>query len=419
MNGDNPTSTSAVASCLYPATNPFIRALGLAYLIFDNFEFTGMCEQGSPTGGVAVYLTWGGSLNATPTYDTVENLYFHGWTHRTFNCPATDCDAMGALLGTSHGNYGQGDQLVGIVCDGWDTDGQTLACIYGSGYDVHNSVFRYAADAAITNNTHVFHDNLIEYIASDADGVAHGNGFEFNVEFNATNAVYNNVIRHMWPGCGPTCGQVTAWQAPYSTDYTFNNLVYDVPSNGNYWDMTGAPGGGYNNWSIHLFNNTFIMPADASTIGATTTTTVNFRNNHCVTPNGGASTSCVNLTKGGTVNQLTNIVQSLSTATSQGYTASQTFAHSPAIGTGATLGVATNQQSLCSNLTGSSDPLLQAAGKACQSDTTFACAYNSSNHTVTCPARTPLGRPPGGNWDAGAYQFTPPGSASNLQAIGH
>ena len=64
----------------------------------------------------------------------------------------------------------------------------------------------------------------------------------------------------------------------------------------------------------------------------------------------------------------------------------------------------TNEQSFCAALIASSDPLIQAAGTSCQSDTTYACSYNSTSHTVICPARTIMARPSRTAWDAGAYQ---------------
>jgi len=107
MNGDNPTSVTGVASCTYPATAPFIYVMGLSTSPLNNFEFTGMCEQRTPGSGVATYISWGGAVDVAPTYNILENLYFHGWTHRTFSCPGTDCDSMTAILGTSNKAYGR------------------------------------------------------------------------------------------------------------------------------------------------------------------------------------------------------------------------------------------------------------------------------------------------------------------------
>jgi hypothetical protein len=61
-----------------------------------------------------------------------------------------------------------------------------------------------------------------------------------------------------------------------------------------------------------------------------------------------------------------------------------------------------NEQTLCATIAG----LNPAAGIACQSDTTYGVSYNTSNHTVISPARTPVARPMTGTWDSGAYQFS-------------
>jgi hypothetical protein len=61
-----------------------------------------------------------------------------------------------------------------------------------------------------------------------------------------------------------------------------------------------------------------------------------------------------------------------------------------------------------------------AAGTACQSATGYACSYNTSNHTVSCPALTLVGRPASAAWDTGAYQgATAIQPASGLKATPH
>jgi hypothetical protein len=110
---------------------------------------------------------------------------------------------------------------------------------------------------------------------------------------------------------------------------------------------------------------------------------------------------------------VTELTQSHATTNGQGYTSSETYAYSPSASSNSTVGAGTNQTgTYCAALLGSSDPILQAAGTACKSDTGYACTYNSSNHTVTCPGRTPIARPSSGAWDIGAYQFT--GAITNV-----
>jgi hypothetical protein len=95
------------------------------------------------------------------------------------------------------------------------------------------------------------------------------------------------------------------------------------------------------------------------------------------------------------------------TAASDGYTASESFDYSPTAANSPTVGVGTNEQAYCNALqtAAATDPTLSDAATACRSDTHYACAYDTSNHTVICPARTPNVRPSSGTWDVGAYQY--------------
>jgi hypothetical protein len=403
LNGDNPTSTSAVASCAHDDSNfTFVQAAVLSNITLDNFEFTGLCHSSHSPSAFYVLAQQASSADQNRTFS---NLAFHGWTHTAFNCSGGGtCSGGTGISGPTDRTFGKGDIYSGIVCDGADSDNRDFFCIFGGGYDIHNSVFRYNGNGVVINNMHVFHDNLIEYIASEGDGVAHSNGFEFNDEFQAANAIYNNVIRHMWRG-GLDCGEVSGWESPHSTDYVFNNLQYDNPCGGiNYWNLEIGLSGDAG-WTANVFNNTFIISADNPVIaGPPGGTTVNFLNNQCVTPSGGTPAQCSSYQ--GTENYTGSINQSSASAALQGYTASQAFAYSPPALSGATVGKGSNQMSLCSALTGSGDALLQVAGIACQSDTRYACTYNSSNYTVTCPSRTAMGRPSATAWDVGTYQFS-------------
>ena len=102
------------------------------------------------------------------------------------------------------------------------------------------------------------------------------------------------------------------------------------------------------------------------------------------------------------------------------YTSGETYAYSPVASANSTVGAGTNEYSgYCAAL---STAGLTAAATACESDTTYACTYNTSNHTVTCPTRTVNARPASGAWDVGAYEFTggsTPSPPTNVQMIAH
>jgi hypothetical protein len=427
MNGDNPTSNSGVGSCTHDESSlSFIKSwTASSNFYIDNFEFTGICWSGA--NNAPSYIGNGNHFSNSTTNRIIENDYFHGWTHVTFSCsqgPTGNCDGGPAISGPSDSTAGKGDTITDVVVDGSDSDKQSFSGVAFGAYDVHNSVFRYVGNGTTLNNNHVWHDNLLEYIFGSSDGVTHGNGVEMNTEYASVNAFYNNVIRNFFVG-GVGCGNVVVWRTPQTTDYAFNNLLYGQDAschNANFWDLVTANQGGADGWTDNEFNNTWVLSANGPFTNSTMdgTATVNMINTHCISPNGGTSgANCQTIN--GTINYVSVVMQTTTQASGQGYTSGETFAYSPSSGSGATVGAGTNEQNLCSALTGSSDPLLRAAGTACQNDTGYACSYNPSTHSVSCPARTVVARPTSGVWDAGAYEYAggggPPAPPSNLQAM--
>jgi len=270
------------------------------------------------------------------------------------------------------------------------------------------------------------------------DQIGHGNSFLNNVEWAATggagtsvpvNAFYNIVLRHLWY---TGYNEVTFWTDPQAgiTDYEFNFLMYDIcptsnsancTSNGNFY-VAVNPLGSSTMGTVNIFNQTWVPNFSGIGVGGPTSPsgTINWYNNHCIMPGVTTPASCYSVGNT-TMNYLTDIMQTPAAATAQGYTASETYAYSPTASNNATVRAGTNEEAFCSALTGSSDLLLQAAGQACQNGTTFACAYNTSTHAVTCPAQAPSPRPSTGKWDIGAYQNTggalmPP---TNVKATAH
>ncbi len=409
MNGDNATSVSSVGSCTFDQGNfSFLNAWSRsANFIVDNFEWTGLCWSG--TNKHASYADIHDHVNVTATNRHIQNNYFHGWTHVTFNCPSTNCNGLTVVSGPSDQTFGTGDTIMFNVIDGSDTDQVSGDAITFGGFDIHGNYFGHMANAIITNNTHTLHDNLFEFLSQDADGVSHTNVAEFNVEYAGSETVYNNLVRNNFvTGAGeffqmsPATGQ---------TDYYFNNVVYSMSTNANWLDFCGGvgvgSGCGSSGGTINIFANTWVIPFSGGAAGGPGSgSTANFINNHCIIPGGGSGSSCYP-SQGGTVNATTNTYQTPAQATAQGYTAGETFAYSPTSAGNATVGTGTNEQSICNTLLASADQLVQAAGTACQSDTGYSCTYNSSAgvHTMTCPARTAIARPISATWDVGAYQF--------------
>jgi len=412
LTGDNPltphpgTYADSVSSCAYQTGggNNMVDSSAATYVTFDNFEFTGMCQKdiGAPWSA-DIYMHRGG------TGTVYEHLYFHGWTHVPFSASGTTWN-MEAMQG------GQGETTFQCVVDGSDSDPGGGGAFFEGGSVVSQSVFRYTSQI-VTTTMHSIHDNLFEHWFQPSDGLSHGNVLESSGEPASNNAVYNNVFRYIGTDCNG-CSFVNFWPQPSVgyTDYFFNNVEYNTSPaiNGNYFNVgqnsnSGAQG------TIDSFNNTWenttegaIMTCDPSGYPEPAT----FSNNHYITDGGSAYVSCPSSTV-----KTSELLQTHSQASGQGYTASAPYAFSPPASSGPTISAGTNVSStFCGTLSGSSDPVLQAAGAACQLDTRYACVYVSTSHTVACSGRGALPRS-GGGWSIGAYQSgVTPAAATNARA---
>jgi len=430
MTGDNPTNTSAVGSCSYGnvgGSNNFVNVNNSGWAIFDNLEFTGMCQQTASSSSTGYLYTWNLYINESTASDgghivqnRYSNDYFHGWTHLAFSCDDSSGEPVGQCFSEAAIGGGMGTTIgPGFICDGGDSDPGAVGCIlYHPAYLVYDSVFEHMSQIVV-NYYHVWHDNVWQYYYPTSDGVAHGNSFESNVDAPGCdsegncqpsvpfNAFYNNVFGHNSTG---TAGDVKLWFCPNNTaaEYQFNNIVYDQGTANN-WDIDTSCSG--SNGHVYQFNNTFdapngstmncAMPGQAAT------------NIHVITEsgNGYASGSC-------TTSNLT--VMSHATAVSQGYMANGTGTSGnnsnvtcandaapcvPTSGSSATVGAGSNLMSYCNTLLASNDAIIQRAGAACELGTTAGVIYNGATHTVSYPA-TPTARPTSGSWDTGAYQYS-------------
>lgn len=443
LSGDNPTSTTAVASCAYPnvgAKNQYLFVQNTDFAWFDNFEFTGMCQQtaSSSTNGYLfnwnLYLTESGAGTGHVTQNIYSNIYAHGWTHLAFSCSDTTGEPLGQCFSEGFiGGGGLGSTIgPGNVCDGWDSDPTGVGCIlFAPSYLVYDNVFQNMAQIVV-NYYHDWHDNVWQHYYPTGDGVSHGNSFESNVDAPGTdsngnaqpsipfNVFYNNVMGHNSTGTG---GDVKLWFCPNATaaEYHFNNVVYDQ-GQGNNWDYSTS---GFNctaaNAGIYLFNNTVDLPLTSNTINCVGGMTAT--NNHIIVEGGTgfATGSC-------TVSNST--VMTHATAVTQGYMATGTGTSgnnsnttcandttpcAPTASTNSTVtGVYANNQSYCTALLGSSQSMIVKAGNACKYGTTDACAYNTTTHTVSCGGSTPVARPATNPWNTGAHQYSGVPSPTDL-----
>jgi len=399
----------------------------VSYVTVSWIEFTGFFIGSNATEWVG-YLDRG----ASGTNINIHDNYFHGWTH---------------AAGISEG--GPGGNVTAILCrtggtdattsiyrnaiDGGDTAKDDFTGIYATGGcgNVYQNYIAWIPDAVNEAFIVSFHDNLM---ANDGGLCypgcqSHNNVMEENSgPTSADSFFYNNYFLN--PASTDSAGGIVLQLAPHSgqTSWFFNNVITNGPLyQANELMCADALGGGGGTCTI--FNNTMEGGADAtppsgipvragSWNGSTSPAAINLYNNHTISSASPMYTTS-DCTSGCKVTQSPNpnLIQSKAKANAQGYTLAQTFSFSPASATGATVGSGTNETSLCTTISG----LNAAAGTACQSDTTYGIAYDTTNHTVTGPARITIARPTSGAWDAGAYEWdsssgTRPNPPTNVRA---
>jgi hypothetical protein len=398
------------------------------FVIFDNFELTGLCE--SDLGGTANdhYFDYGSSQGPI----TLTNNYIHGWTHVAFANPqnpigsctsSTVCLNLAAFYGSVISGGPPDDTIMYDVVDGSDSDPVAMQFCYCGFWNVAYSYFS-GGSQLITRDQHLFHDSTITNFVDNG----HANVMESVGDTPGPSnayAIYNNVFDTIY--VSPYLNSnVVFWPYPPvgSTLYWFNNVVYNVGP-GEFFNM-GQNNSDEGNFAI--FNNTFQVNhrTDGGWDGISCSATGNAdpftnANNLYITSD---SSSFYSSNCSGKGTDTTSLLMTNATATSGGYASSGTYAYSPTSSSSRTVGVGTNEvKSFCSALStaASTDSTLSDAATGCLSDTRYACAYNSANHTVTCPGRTAVARPSSGNWDIGAYQFSNPTvqPPTNVQATAH
>lgn len=401
ITGNNPTTTNTtVSSCAYADDgNTFISQAAASYSIVDDIEITGACYASS---GFTLFYT------GSSTQNSWTRNYAHGWT-RAASCSGSGCGNGPAAFMTDNGpNVGANDVWAFDVVDGSDTAGNIVSGILWNCYDVHGSVIRYVANQLC--DAHTFHDNWLNNTTEPTFSGDHGNTMEENMSWTGAgaNTYYNNLTSYAgtavdwWlnPQPGLSCSQG-------GCDYVFNNVFYQINSPGNTFNI------GENNGDqgpIYFFNNTFenpnndvILTCGVSGYAAPFTAA----NNHYITDNSTAYAG----TCSGQGTYVTERLMSHATATTDGYTASETYAYSPTSSSSPTVGAGTNETTFCTNISSQGGP--SAATSACENDTTYACSYNSTSHSVSCPARTVNNRASSGAWDQGAYAYGNPAPAPN------
>lgn len=417
LNGDNPlwTGSGFPSSCAHAESGSLV-SLGtgsLSFVVFDNFEFTGVCWTGQASMNGAFLNVPGGDTNLI-----VSNLYIHGWT-----MTSGASDNFPAIQSFGGGTSADLNQFVGLVIDGadsphfgagspncqWSGNGGS-GCASGQGfngshvYDVHQSVVRYVSNIMVTANCHTMHDNVFEYLyPTFASGSLQQHPNVMNCLGGATGDNlywYNNIMRN-------TFSTENVYFAVRTNIYFFNNVMFNNMNS----TVGEVPAGciRFNNVSnsaqsttAYVYNNTFgdsscqLKFEVANSPLTAWSGTAYFENNHIIGFSPATLSNLYICATSGTckINDNGNeVFQSESAANGQGYSSSNDYA--PTSSTGASV-LAGASVSTCSAFStdaalcdGTSDGVAEMAdngGKIASFPSISIVSRNSS-------------------WDAGAYQF--------------
>jgi hypothetical protein len=362
-------------------------ASGVNFAQIDNFEWRGLFDNSSnPAFNEVFSVDVHNGIQGNSAADIIlSNNYFHG---ATIYHDGTQ-NSVFVQWATSTDTHSQAYGNVWDNSDGGGNAPNVMMCIDGNVAYTYQNICRYIANGFVQAGGTSFHDNLIEYLYVSVDASTHSNGFESNADCGLI--AYGNIFRHV-----EQAGLVEFQLAPNSgcTSYAFDNLMYDTVASNGMQCYEGASGG-----TCQFFNNTAQCGAAGNSSIPCGRATGNdpgvWTNNHFIT-------SASPVIAGGSVTLTTNVTQTEPNANGQGYTAAQPYVFFPMAQSDATVSAGTGLTSLCSTIGGRDT----AAGSACTNDTTYAITYNSSNHTVSFPARATNARPGGSAaWDAGSYEF--------------
>jgi len=364
------------------------------YIHFDNFEITGFHDLGDNGFDHSIVFLFNGD------HITLTNNYMHAWVPNLSGndemqlfggCNA--CSGANQANTIIENNYMNGSDATPAATS--DGNGSGFFAKYVDGGTIAYNVVHNVSNVIIggANSGTLYHDNVFTGVWCSYDATDHENILEMNGAPN--NIFINNVYGNTTSSC--------VWPMPLdpvasSTEVVANNICYSVAKDCISIDTQGT----FSTYTLTIINNTLIPAsgqfcADTSDRGATNTIgTLNVINNHCITTSGtsgsswcfAGTSSCSTVTS---LTETTNTLMTTSTATTQGYTNSESFVYSPTASGNSTVHAGTNESSLATG-----------AIAALASDTTYACTVNGSNQVV-CPARTTNAR--GSTWDAGAYQY--------------
>ncbi|HUO36172.1 MAG TPA: hypothetical protein VMU43_14380 [Candidatus Acidoferrum sp.] len=385
--------------------NMFLNISGITYVDFGWLELRNYYNN---SGSCPSKDRWV-NLQNPADYITFNNFYVHA----SITGPSsTDNDSM---WGVSSLGMCLHCAVTYSVIDNSDGTQYTSG---GIQFSLQHSVCQYVSNCSKVTSGGEIAYNDYEHIGTVISGV-HANCIETVANYTQTFWIHDNRIHNM-DLANELCESLQIGNTG-ETDYVWNNLLYDL-GGANGPDIPQACNTGVA--ALYMFNNTFVVTGRAAAVsfsgcaGTNWTTAFVMSNNHCIqgSATGGSSQSQYCLL-GGTVSGATtisfqdNLSMTSSTATSDGYTGTQTYVYSPTLGTSPTVGAG-------QNLTSTYWP----AGFT-TNDTSYACSEQTVSGVVqsVCPGRTSNTRPPSGAWNVGSYEFasasSQPAAPSGLTAV--
>jgi len=387
-----------------------------SYLTIDNIEFTGaLWGHTTVTCGLScdgyVYLH---TNNVTSVH--VQNSYFHGASMGA----NTDCAIAGCNPGFAM--YGGTQSPVDVVAENDVIDGSDgpevladpscvgkceseLYGILGHWSYLKHDLARYVSEG-FDGGFQYINGNTVEYVraSNNTSSGAHANGIQLDEAYLGC-LIWNNLVRHTNPVNRVNLRgvQTLGITNKFGTVcYGWNGVIYDTTNN-NQWNWAYASADHSARGTQIMFNwtiaggpegapNTANSGANCVTYQWCTVDNIHYITNAATSiANCTASTHC---TDGGH-----NLFKTLTVANRHGYSSTRTFAYSTTAG-GASIGGGGSIVAWCSAIAA----ILAEAGADCLADTSYGVGYNSANHTVIVPGRTPNAR----NTSApnhGAYEF--------------
>jgi len=416
--------------------------------IIDSIEFTGLYWVSSCGGDGSLACSYLStySYNSAARWEA-KNIYAHGWSHGPSNTQTPGSYQFLFSLGLNAAATTE-SSFHDSVIDGSDSSDDCCAGVGAMNiyrnYFSHLSNFIYLP-INTPNYLLLVHDNTMVHDSSQqgisgggSTSDAHPNCFHSWGAQTGYEFIYNNLMQCQY-AVPSYQNQVMLLEHDGATGiYVFNNVI---ASSGNAQGINPSnfaqPAGSAPASTFYIFNNTIEAESDpspgASCYSLSYKSISTLADNFCITNNdlGGAVSPSLgfiysyigsytapsptfSINCGGGVQSnfgATQICAPIGSGNGTGnLNASQTYPFAPMDSTAAAkVGTGQNNTTYCAAISA----INAGAGAACLRDTTVGVSYNTANHTVVWPNRTPLARPTGtANWTNGAYESGTGTSAS-------